>query len=208
MPAIIGLTGGIASGKSTVSRFFSELGARVIDADIIAREVVEPGSDGLRAIQDAFGDEVLDVHGALDRARLGAIVFEDSSARATLNAITHPRIAQLMWHYASQAEEVDGHAWVIYDAALIVENKIQEMLQGLIVVSCDPAVQLARLISRDGFTESEAQARIASQLPLADKVAVADHVIDNSRDLAHTEHQTRAVFDTLQQHFSSQGQHP
>ncbi len=197
MPAIIGLTGGIASGKSTVSRYFTELGAYVIDADIIAREVVAKGSEGLQAIVDAFGPDVLDQHKELDRARLGDIIFKDPEARKTLNHITHPRIAMRMMELAMEAEEKHGHHWVIYDAALIVENNIHPMLHSLIVVSCTQEIQLQRLMQRDGFTLEDAQARVQSQLPLEEKVKVADHVIDNSGTLDNTKLQTSELFNIL-----------
>ena len=197
LPRIVGLTGGIASGKSTVSNMFRELGVLVIDADEVARDVVKPGTPGLDAIVAAFGDDVLDPAGNLDRARLGSIIFADPSARRTLNEITHPRIAMEMMSRASRAGQ-DGHSWVIYDAALIVENGIHHMLNGLIVVVCTPDVQLQRLMHRDGFTEADAQERIASQLPLAQKVDVADWVIDNGGTLDETASQVRRVFDAVE----------
>lgn len=202
MPFIIGLTGGIASGKSTVSRHLTKLGAYIIDADLIAREVVAPGSPGLAAIVEAFGEQMLDARGELDRAKLGALVFKESAARTQLNAITHPRIAQRMMELAMEAEQEHGHAWVIYDAALLVENKIHTMLTALIVVSCEREVQLERLMARDGFSREEALARISSQLPLEEKVAVADHVIDNSGTLEETLAQTEALHELLQRTYA------
>lgn len=203
MPFILGLTGGIASGKSTVSRRLTELGAHVIDADLIAREVVAPGSEGLAAIVEAFGPQMLDEHGQLDRARLGALIFEQSEARQRLNQITHPRIAQRMMELAMQAEQEHGHEWVIYDAALLVENKIHTMLTALIVVACEREVQIERLMARDGFSRDEALARISSQLPLEEKVAVADHVIDNSGSLEQTLAQTDALHEKLSNTYTS-----
>lgn len=196
MPVMVGLTGGIASGKSTASRMFTELGAYVIDADKIARAVVEPGEPALDAIRSAFGEEVIASDGSLDRERLGQIVFADPSARARLGQITHPRIAQAMMEEASAAEEA-GHAWVIYDAALIVENNLHAGLAALIVVSLDPEVQLQRLLARDGFTLEQARARVDSQLPLADKVAVADYVIDNSGSLEATEARVTELYQKI-----------
>ena len=203
MPFIIGLTGGIASGKSTVSRHLTQLGAFIIDADLIAREVVARGSQGLEAIVEAFGEEMLDAHSELDRAKLGALIFQDSDARARLNQITHPRIAQRMMELAMEAERERGHAWVIYDAALLVENNIHAMLTALIVVSCEREVQLQRLMTRDGFSEEEARARIEAQLPLEEKVRVADHVIDNSGSLDHTLAQTSALYDELERRYGA-----
>lgn len=192
-PVMIGLTGGIASGKSTVSNMLRELGAAIIDADVIAREVVAPGAPALDVIRDAFGDEVITADGALDREALGAIVFDDADARARLNAITHPRIGQRMWERARELFEA-GHPWVIYDAALIVENNLHEMLDSLIVVSLSPDIQLERLMARDDLTDAQARQRVAAQLPLADKVAAADFVIDNDGALAQTRAQVEALY--------------
>lgn len=197
---VVGLTGGIATGKSTVTKMLRQLGARVIDADVIAREVVAPGTEGLAAIHETFGDEVLASDGTLNREALGRLVFADPAARARLNAITHPRIAMTMMQRAAEAGN-EGLAWVIYDAALLVENGIHEMLPASIVVACSEDTQRRRLIARDGFTPAEAEARIDAQLPLAKKIAVADWVIDNDGTLAQTEAQVRAVFDELVRRF-------
>lgn len=176
---VVGLTGGIAAGKSTVARSFAALGVPVVDADKLARDAVAIGSEGLAEIVAAFGSDVLLADGSLDRKALGARVFADSTLRARLNAITHPRIAQL------GAQQIADHGkaganYVIYEAALIVENNLQRAMQALVVVSVDPVVQLARLLKRDGLSESEAQARIAAQMPLEKKIEAADFVIDNS----------------------------
>jgi dephospho-CoA kinase len=197
MARIIGLTGGIASGKSTVSAMLRELGAHVIDADQVARDVVAPGTPALAEIEARFGAAVLHQDGALDRKKLGAIVFADSDARRALERITHPRIA------AATQQEIGRLATagvdpVIYDAALIVENRLYTWMQGLIVVSVPPEVQVARLMIRDDIDEAAAQARIAAQLSLAEKVAVATHVIDNSGTRADTEAQVRALWERLQ----------
>ncbi|HWN66711.1 MAG TPA: dephospho-CoA kinase [Haliangium sp.] len=198
MARIIGLTGGIASGKSTVSAMLRELGAHVIDADQVARDVVAPGTPALAEIQARFGPAVLQADGALDRKSLGAIVFADPEARRALERITHPRIAA-----ATQQEiarlAATGVDPVIYDAALIVENRLYTWMQGLIVVSVPPEVQVARLMIRDDIDEAAAQARIAAQLPVAEKVAVATHVIDNSGTRADTKAQVRALWERLQQ---------
>lgn len=191
---IFGLTGGIATGKSTVSSILTELGTLVIDADVIARDVVAPGSAGLAAIVDAFGAEVVLPTGALDRAALGEVIFSDDRARATLNAITHPRIAQAMMQRAAQGFE-QGHPWVVYDAALLVENNIHTMFAALIVVYTDVLTQQARLIARDDLSQTQAQARLDAQLPLERKVRAADYVIHNGG----TRHQTRARVELLHQ---------
>jgi dephospho-CoA kinase len=176
---VVGLTGGIAAGKSTVARRFVALGVPVVDADKLARDAVAPGSEGLAEIVSVFGPQVLLADGTLDRKALGARVFADSALRARLNAITHPRIGLL------GAQRIAEHAkaganYVIYEAPLIVENNLHRAMQALVVVSVDPVVQLARLLNRDGLTESEALARIAAQMPLEKKLEVADFIIDNS----------------------------
>ena len=193
---VIGLTGGIASGKSTTARLLRELGARIVDADQLARDIVAPGQPALAEIVRAFGAEVLTPEGTLDRKRLGAIVFADADKRRTLNAITHPRIAQLTQErLAGLAQE--GLPVAVYEAALLVENGAHHALDGLIVTSCDEATQLARLTGRDGLTEAEARARVAAQLPLADKVAAADWVIDTCGPVAETQKQVAKVWDEI-----------
>jgi dephospho-CoA kinase len=176
---VVGLTGGIAAGKSTVARSFAALGVPIVDADKLARDAVAPGSDGLAEIVAVFGPEVLLPDGNLDRKALGARVFADAGLRARLNAITHPRIAQLGAQRIAEHGKA-GANYVIYEAALIVENNLQRAMNALVVVSVDPVVQLARLIKRDGLTQSEAEARIAAQMPLEKKLEVADYVVDNS----------------------------
>jgi dephospho-CoA kinase len=197
MTRIIGLTGGIASGKSTVSAMLREFGAHVIDADQVAREVVAPGTPALDEIRARFGAEVLQADGALDRKKLGAIVFVDQDARRALERITHPRIAAATQQEIARLSAA-GVDPILYDAALIVENRLYTWMQGLIVVSVPPEAQVARLMIRDDIDEAAAQARIAAQLPLADKVAVATHVIDNGATRAETEAQVRALWERLQ----------
>jgi dephospho-CoA kinase len=193
---VVGLTGGIASGKSTVARMFAELGAPIVDADQLARDVVEPGSDGLAAIVARFGAAVLEKDGRLDRKKLGELVFADARARADLEAILHPRIAaESQRQIAAHAEA--GAGIVLYEAALIVENGLHRGLGGLIVVAVPPAVQIARLMARDGLDRAACEARLAAQLPLADKIAAADHVIDNAGSLAATLRQVAGVWETM-----------
>jgi dephospho-CoA kinase len=176
---VLGLTGGIAAGKSTVARGFEALGVPVVDADKLAREAVAPGSPGLNEIVEVFGADVLLSDGSLDRKALGARVFADAGLRSKLNAITHPKIAQLGAQRIAEHAARGAH-YVVYEAALIVENNLHRAMRGLIVVSVDPVVQLGRLMRRDALTESEAQARIEAQMPLEKKLEVADFVIDNS----------------------------
>lgn len=202
--AIVGLTGGIGSGKSTVARMFAELGVPIVDADQVSREVVEPGSDGLREIVAAFGEEVLDAEGRLDRAKLGARVFGDETARKRLEAILHPRIgARSMERLMALSKE--GHPYALYEAALLVENGSHRMMGALIVVAANEATQIARVRARDGLDEEGARARIASQLPLADKVAVADYVVHNDGPLEATRLRVEEVHRELLARFGGEG---
>ncbi|HET7500560.1 MAG TPA: dephospho-CoA kinase [Kofleriaceae bacterium] len=179
---VIGLTGGIASGKSTVARLLAERGAAVVDADLLARQVVEPGQPALAELVARFGAAILTAEGRLDRKRLAAIAFADPAARADLGRITHPRIAAAS--AAAIATWADAGANVVfYEAALLVENRAHAGLAGLIVVSAPPEVQHARLALRDRLSPEEATARIAAQAPLADKLAAATWVIENAGDL-------------------------
>jgi dephospho-CoA kinase len=174
---LFGLTGGIASGKSTVAARLRARGLPVIDADELAREVVAPGTDGLRAIIEAFGERVLDGAGALDRKRLAHVAFATDDARRLLNGITHPRIAQLT---AERAAELGakGEPLACYEAALLVENGVADMFRPLVVVAAPEAVQIERVKNRDDASREDALARIRAQKPLAEKIAAADYVID------------------------------
>jgi dephospho-CoA kinase len=196
MKRVVGLTGGIACGKTTVASMFGELGIPVVDADALAREVVEPGTPGLKRIVDEFGKGVLDQSGRLDRKKVGDLVFGDEEAREKLNAIMHPMIgAAGATHMAAlQESEVP---YILYEAALLVETRAYEAFSALIVVSAEESLQRLRLIARDGFSVSEANARIASQLPLARKIAVADYVVTNNGDLEATRRQVADVHQKL-----------
>ena len=193
---LFGLTGGIASGKSTVAARLRALGVPVIDADQLAREVVAPGTDGLREIVDQFGAGVIGASGALDRKALAKLVFADESARRKLNAITHTRIEARARELA-EALAGTGEPLACYEAALIVENGLTDALRPLVVCSCPEEVQAARLCARDGASEDEALARIRAQKPLREKVAVADHVIDTSGSLEGTVKQTDDVLRAI-----------
>lgn len=201
MKPTIGLTGGIASGKSTVARRLRELGAGVVDADALAREVVAPGSDGLRELVATFGTDILDSSGALDRKRLGAVVFGDAEARAKLNLITHPRIAALSAQRIADLQATSC-PYIIYEAALLVEGGLHRAMAALIVVTADEAQQRARVQTRDGLSEDDAVARIAAQLPTAAKRAVADYVIENNSDLAALMARTDQVHREILERFT------
>jgi dephospho-CoA kinase len=193
---VYGLTGGIASGKSEVARMLRELGAPVVDADVIARRVVEPGQPAHEDIVREFGREVLAPDGTLDRARLAAIVFSDEAKRRRLNAIVHPRVAAAS-HREIAAHVAAGARVVVYEVPLLVENGLHRVLDGTIVVAVPEEVQLARAMARDGQGEAAARARIAAQLPLAAKLEVATHVIDNSGTLEETRRQVEELWRTL-----------
>lgn len=189
---IIGLTGGIATGKSTVTQILRDLGVVVIDADALAREIVEPGQPALKEIVDTFGQEVLTKEGTLDRTALGERIFQDDKARKTLELITHPRIAQAMFQHASDAF-ASGHLWVAYDAALLVETGTYRFLDCLIVVDAAPETQLSRLLARDQISPEAAQRRIDAQMPLKDKRALADYIINNDGSIEETRQQVEAL---------------
>lgn len=185
---LFGLTGGIASGKSTVAAVFRAEGVRVVDADEVAREVVMPGEPALAAIVEAFGPEVLLADGSLDRKRVGALVFDDAGLRAKLNAIVHPAIAQ---RSAALFASFEAEPLVCYDAALLVERGMADAFRPLVVVAAPRALQKARLLLRDGLSEAEAAARLDAQAPVEAKIAAADVVIDNDADLATLERRAR-----------------
>ena len=192
----VGLTGGIGSGKSAVSRLLAELGAVVIDADLIAREVVEPGTPALAEIVEAFGPEVLRPDGTLDRPALGARVFADPADLARLNAIVHPRVGE---RTAALLAEASGAEVVVHDVPLLVENGLSEMYDAVVVVAADPATQLDRLVRLRRMSKEEAEQRIAAQAPLADKLAVATHVVHNDGPLEELAPQVERVWAALRE---------
>jgi dephospho-CoA kinase len=195
---LVGLTGGITTGKSTVAAMFRALGCVVIDADLLAREVVEPGEPALAEIAREFGPGVLRSDGRLDRKALGTIVFADEGRRRRLEAITHPRIRERLGGHLDELAARGFRGVVIFDAPVIVESGAWRTMDRLVVVVADEAAQIARLMSRDGIgRRDEALQRIRSQLPLDEKARLADHVIDNSGDLAATEARVREVHAAL-----------
>ncbi|OLT37850.1 dephospho-CoA kinase [Actinomadura sp. CNU-125] len=190
----VGLTGGIGSGKSEVSARLSGHGAVVIDADRIAREVVEIGTPGLAAVVAEFGADVLLPSGGLDRAKVGSIVFNDADRLAALNAIVHPLVGERMQELMDAAP---ADAVVIYDVPLLVENGLRGMYDVVVVVDAPEEAQLDRLTSRRGMTEADARARMANQASRDERRAVADHLIDNSGDLEKLNAQVDALWETL-----------
>ncbi len=193
----VGLTGSIAVGKSGVCDVFRELGSHVIDADQIARDVVKFGTPGLQRIAENFGESVLQTDGTLDRAKLGAIVFTDESKRLLLNSIVHPLVFEAQNAWLSERETEDPEGIAIVDAALMIESGGYKRFNKLIVVWCEPDIQLRRLISRDGLSEGSARQRIASQMPQDEKKSYADFLIDTSKDLENTRLQVVDVYEKL-----------
>lgn len=188
MAVIIGLTGSIASGKSTVSRLLQELGYTIVDADVAARKVVEPGQPALQQIAEAFGEGILLPDGSLDRAKLGERIFNNEEERKKLNSIIHPAVRQFMKDEKEAAIEA-GKQTIIMDIPLLYESKLTWMVGKVIVVYVDKDTQLQRLMARNQLDEDAAKARIASQLPLAEKAAQADAVIDNNGTIEETKEQ-------------------
>ena len=192
---LVGLTGGIAAGKSTVAARLVQRGVMLIDADAIAREVVEPGTSGFAAIVERFGSDVLLPDGSIDRPALGRVVFADPEDRADLNAITHPRVAE---EIASRlAALADFPGVVVVDVPLLVETQVDRGYQAIVVVAARPAVQLQRLIRERGMPEADARARIAAQASLEERLARATHVIWNEGTLEELHVRTDEVADEL-----------
>lgn len=194
---LVGLTGGIATGKSAVSEMFRSLGAVIVDADLLAREVVEPGQPALAEIAREFGSGVIAADGRLDRKKLAAIVFADGERRRRLEAMTHPRIREAFDRRLSDLTKEQFRGLVIFDAAVMIESGNYKNMERLVVVVTDEATQIARLVARDGCTREESLARIRSQMPLSEKAKLADYVIDNSGSRGATEAQVQHVHGVL-----------
>ncbi|MFE9727220.1 dephospho-CoA kinase [Streptomyces sp. NPDC005794] len=190
----VGLTGGIGAGKSEVSRLLARYGAVLIDADRIAREVVEPGTPGLTAVVEAFGPGILTSDGSLDRPALGSIVFADPERLATLNAIVHP----LVRTRSAELERAAGPgAVVVHDVPLLTENGLAPLYDLVVVVDAKPGTQLDRLVRLRGMTEPDARARMAAQATREERLAVADLVVDNDGPLEDLEPQVRTLWSDL-----------
>ena len=203
----VGLTGNIASGKSYASLKFAELGACTIDADRIVHELLSCGSKTHRKIVEAFGEAILRKDGSLDRKALGNIVFFDEEKRNLLNSLTHPEIGAEILRRIYELEKICPKGIVIVEAALMVETDSHGMYHRLIVVTCDAALQISRLIERDNLTYDEAKARIDSQMPIGEKLKLADYCIDTSGDLKQTDKQVEYIYrDLLMQAKQSRGE--
>ena len=192
----VALTGGIATGKSHVRAAFDRLGVPTIDSDTLARDAVAPGSPGLQAVVERFGGHVLDASGALDRRKLGDVVFADPEARKTLEAIVHPevRVATERWLASIDAAR---HPYAIADIPLLYEVGRDTDFEAVIVVACDPAAQLRRVMHRDHLSEDDARRRIAAQIPIDEKARRADYVIRTDGTLDDTERQVGTLFTRL-----------
>lgn len=193
----VGLTGGIATGKSYVVSVLRELGCEVIDADQVARQVVEAGQPAFEDIVREFGPTVLTPEGTLDRPKLGAIIFADADRRQRLNAIVHPRVFEAQAKWFAEVEARDPQAIAVVDAALMIETGSYRRFDTLVVVHCDPRLQLERLMARNGLSREDAEARIAAQMPSAEKLAFANHAIDTTGGFEPTRQQVEALHATL-----------
>jgi dephospho-CoA kinase len=193
---VFGLTGGIGSGKSTVARLLRERGVPVVDADELAREAVAPGSAGLAEVVAAFGADVLNSDGALDRQRLGERVFADAEARKRLNSITHPIVRRLSQERFAELDR-QGVELAAYDVPLLFEVGLDAVLKPTVVVACSEATQLARVGARDGLSEAAVLARIAAQMPLSEKRRRADYVLENDGTLEELAQQLEALLPRL-----------
>ncbi|CAN5348399.1 dephospho-CoA kinase [soil metagenome] len=195
----VGLTGSIAVGKSFVCEVLRELGCHVLDADKTSREVVEPGTPGLNQIIANFGDDILLPDGTLDRKRMGAIVFADAEKRQLLNSIVHPFVIGSQNNWIAACEKTDANGIAIIDAALLIESGGYRRFDKLIVVWCEPAIQLKRLTLRDNLPVIEAQQRIAAQMSQDEKISFADYLIDTSDGFESTRTQTESIVKKLKE---------
>ena len=193
---VYGLTGGIASGKSTVAEILRSKNIPVVDADVVAREIVAPNTSGLQKIVEHFGIEILCEDGTLNRQKLGNIVFQNPDERKKLESITHPRIfagiAKKLGEYRS-----GGASLAFVEAALMVETGSYRLYEGLVVVGCDHTQQLERLMIRNNFDQQEAQSRIEAQMPLSRKRSVADYYIDNSGTIEELQQKIASLLDKI-----------
>jgi len=194
---VIGLTGGVASGKSTVSRMLSELGAHIIDADLIARQVVEPGREAWKEIADAFGAGVLNPDRTINRKALGSIVFNDPEALNRLNKIVHPRVIAEENEQIGEIQKREPQAIIVLDIPLLIETGGLGRVEKLIVVVADEEKQIERLVEKRGLSREEALKRIRAQMPLKEKAKFADYVIENSGTLEATRLQVEAIWKDI-----------
>jgi len=193
----VGLTGGIASGKSTVSQIFKEAGAFVVDADQIAHDLLKKEGKGYRPVLDAFGTRVLDHLGEIDRKKLGNIVFRNPEKRAILNGMIHPFVFEIAEEECRRIIAAHPDAVIIFDAPLLIETKAHEKMDILLLVYVDRITQIARLCQRDGLSPSDAEDRLVIQIPLDKKVQFANEVIDNSRSAQEVRAEVIGIYEKL-----------
>ena len=193
---LVGLTGGIASGKSTVAKILQDLGAAIVNADDLAREVVLPGREAWKEVVAAFGVDILQTDQNLDRQKLRTLIFNQPEARKRLESIIHPRVRALAEERIRQYGAA-GYPVVIYEVPLLFEGKLQEWLRPVILVACNLETQTARLQKRDHLARADAEKHIATQMSLAEKRGLADYVIENNGSLADLERQTRQILEKL-----------
>jgi len=196
---IMGLTGGIASGKSLVARVFKDLGAYLIDADRVVHELLEPGQQAWREVAGYFGGAVLLQNSCIDRRKLGEIVFQDAAKREWLNHCLHPRVFEVYTAQVKNIRSRQPRAVIVLDAALLIETGYYRKMDKLVVVNATLEQQIERLTLRDKFTREQAQSRIQSQMPLNEKLAFADYIADNTGTREETERQARDIFTKLTQ---------
>lgn len=194
---LFGLTGGIASGKSTVAAILQRLGAAVINADELSREVMKPGQDAWKEIVETFGSDILQKDQSLDRKRLRKIVFHNPQARKKLEAIVHPRVCSLAEQRIRELASA-GSSIIVYEVPLLFEGQIHLWLRPVVLVACDPETQKQRLRQRDQLSDTEAQQHLDAQMTLEDKRKLADYVIENTGSLEDLEQQVRAVLQKIQ----------
>ncbi|MDP4156741.1 MAG: dephospho-CoA kinase [Bacillota bacterium] len=192
MTLVVGLTGGIASGKSTVSNMLKEMGITVIDADVESRLAVQYGEPAYKQIVDNFGEEILLPNGEIDRQKLGSIIFNDEQKRQLLNQIVHPEVRRRMNDKKDVALK-NNEKIVILDIPLLFESKLSNMVERTLLVYVERSIQLTRLMERNHLSEEEAEARIQSQMPLAEKIKLADTIINNNGQLAETKRQLEEI---------------
>lgn len=197
MVRVIGLTGGIASGKTTISNILKELGAIIIDADKIARKVVEKSSPALKDIEENFGRDVLFKNGKLDRKKLGNIVFNDTGSLKKLNEIIHPYIVEKIIDEINHYKKTYNNRVIILDAALLIELNLMDLVEEVWLIVVPEEMQLGRLVERDNISADQAQKRIDAQIPLEDKKKYADLIIDNSKDLTYLQAQIEENWERI-----------
>jgi dephospho-CoA kinase len=193
----VGLTGGIATGKSYILKVLGELGCETIDADAVAHQVIEPGEPAYYDIIEHFGREILTGSGSIDRTKLGAIIFADETAREKLNSIVHPRVYEAQAEWFAEVAARNPNAIAVVDAALLIETGSYHRFDTLIVSYCEPQVQLERLMARNNLNAEQARARITSQMPTQEKLKYADYIINTSNGFDDTKRQVEETYAEL-----------